>query len=58
MWMIVPHCAATSPLTGEPMGVMYMPNHDARTFVKDYIEQREKEWRLHVAQRRTERKGR
>jgi len=25
------------------MGVMYMPNHDARTFVKDYIEQREKE---------------
>jgi hypothetical protein len=29
-----------------------------RTFVKDYIEQREKEWRLHVARRRRGGKGR
>jgi hypothetical protein len=56
------HCTArgqalTSPLTGEPMGGMYMPNHTLSTVVKDYIEQKEKEWKVLVAQRRAERKG-
>jgi hypothetical protein len=59
----IAHCAATGqpltyPLTKERMSEMYTPNHHVRTYVKDYIEEREKEWRLHVAQRRTERKGR
>ena len=47
----------TSPLTGEPMGGMFMPNHTLSTVVKDYIGQREKEWALYVAQRRAERKS-
>jgi len=54
----IAHCAAkglalTSPLTGEPMGGMFMPNQNLRTLVKNYIAQREKEVRLHLAQRRT-----
>ena len=58
----IAHCAAkgqalTSPLTKERMGEMYMPNHNLRNVVKDYIEEREKEWGLHVALRRAERKG-
>ncbi len=57
----IAHCSATeqpliSPLTGELMGGIYMPNHNVRTFVIDYIDQLEKEWRLHVAERRTGRK--
>ena len=53
----IAHCAAkglplTSPLTGESMGAMFMPNQNLRTLVKDYIAQREKEWGLHLAQRR------
>ena len=44
----IAHCAAkgqplTSPKTGEPMGGMYLPNQNARTNVKEYIDQREKE---------------
>ena len=36
----IAHCAGkgqplTSPLTGEPMGVMKMPIHHVQTFVKD-----------------------
>jgi len=58
----IAHCAAkgqalTSPLTKERMGETYMANHNLRNVVNDYIEEREKEWRLHVAQRRTGRKG-
>jgi len=58
----ISHCAAkgqplTSPLTSEPLSATYMANHNLRTVVRDYIEQREKEWRLHVALRRTGRKG-
>jgi len=53
----IAHCAAkgqplTSPLTREPMDGMYLPNQSFRTFVKEYIDQREKEWTLHLAQRR------
>lgn len=49
------HCTAdgkrlTSPLTNVPMGATYMPNHNLRTMVKDYIYEREKEWRDHLAQ--------
>ena len=57
----IAHCTAkgqplTLPLTGEPLvSGMYMPNHNLRTMVKDYIEQREKEWGLHLAQRRAAR---
>jgi hypothetical protein len=45
----IAHCAAkglplTSPLTGEPMGGVFMPNQNLRTLVKDYIAQRETEW--------------
>ena len=39
------------------MGGMYMPNYTLSTAVKDYIEQKEKEWEFVVAQRRAERKG-
>ena len=58
----IAHCTAkgqalTSPLTGEPMGGMYMPNYTLSTAVEDYIEQNEKEWEFVVAQRRAERKG-
>jgi hypothetical protein len=47
----IAHCAAkglplTSPLTGEPMGGMFLPNQNLRTLVKDYIYQRQKEWGL------------
>ena len=53
----IAHCTAkgqplTSPLTGEPMSGMYIPMQNVRTLVKDYIEQREKEWSLHLEQRR------
>ena len=59
----VAHCTAkgqplSSPLTGEPMSGMYILMQNVRTLVKDYIEQREKEWALHLAQRRaTSKKG-
>ena len=58
----ISHCAAkgqplTSPLANEPLSATYMPNHNLRTVVRDYIEEREEEWKLHVAQRRAERKG-
>jgi hypothetical protein len=53
----IAHCAAkglplTSPLTGEPMGGIFIPNQNLRTLVKDYIAQRETEWELHLVQRR------
>ena len=57
----IAHCTAkgqplTSPLTGEPLiSGMYMPSHNLRNVVKDYIEQRDKEWSLHLVQRRASR---
>jgi hypothetical protein len=57
----IAHCVAkgqplTSPLTGEPLvSGMYMPKHNLRTVVKEYIEQREKEWSLHLTERRAAR---
>lgn len=58
----IAHCAVkgqalTSPLTKERMGETYMPNHNLRNVVKDYIGERKKWWRIHVAQRRAGRKG-
>ena len=56
----IAHCTAkgqplTSPMTDEPTSGMYIPMQNVRTLVKDYMEQREKEWALHLAQRRAER---
>ena len=57
----IAHCAAfkqplSSPLTGEPMDAIHIPNHSVRTFVKEYMDQWEKEWALHLTERRAERK--